>query len=1640
MAARYWVQGGSGNWSGSNNWSTSSGGGGGASVPTSADDVIFDVNSNTGTGIFTVTVPAGTSNCLSFTASGLDGTMTLAGSGTLNVFGSFSIPASNFTYTHSGALNFVSTSTGRTITTNGISVTAAITFNGTGGGWTLGSALTVSGTGSITLTAGTVNTGNFNISTPAFSITGTSTRALTLGTSTVTVTGAGATAWNATTVTGLTLSAASSTINMSSSSAKTFVGGGRTYGTLGQTGTGTLTISGSNTFNTLTNSVQPTTITFTAATTQTVTNFTVAGILGSLVTLSSSSTTNFILAKTGSGVIVSNYLSVSRSTASPSSTWYTLNSTDGGNNSGWTFAAPVARYWVGGSANWDASTTSRWSYNSGGTSGALVPTSSNSVYINASSGAGTITLTTAPSVLDLDFTGFTGTLTGSNAINIFGHLYFATGMTLSGFTGGLNFKAVGLNKKISFAGKTLAGTAGITFDGVGGGWTLQDTFNAGTNPITLTNGALYTNSQTVTAPSFTSTSGTTRILALSGSIIVLNGGVGTGWNIVSTGLTLSAGTSEIRMAGSAAQIFTGGSLTYHRLSHTTGFVLTISGNNIFDSIDNTTQPTTFTFTSGSSQTFNKFNVSGILGSLVTLNATSTSAYTLNKLGAGRVSRNYLNISYSTASPSATWYAGTTSTDGGNNTNWTFATPSFVGGVQTDPDGLEYEIAANTASTTKELVIDSTNLVLKLTRTNNLTADGVTLKCLYSRLKDLWLLDPNLTKLPFPMEPVTDEQFHLINSWNFDNAYNTDTKISVAGCLGTIDTYIIETSNNFNTSYVFPGAYVGGGGVASGAKVLQIISATQILLDKKNTSTFSSTTLNFWYDVDYTYNLIRDGGWAKKAGDNTTSEEEWLGVISLGSLGEEGLKKSLTLTSATTTGNAFVVADVTGVTAGSYITSTKLPYGAKVDYINTATNTIYSTINVTGTVVAGATISILPKDQPYYQIGTATTLPTNAILPGQVNQPIKIYGDATHGAFDNRSPDVANFFVREQAWIFAETSAADIGVSALTYQAYRFSLTNSSDALKITHEDTEISSDGITADSSPYSNMNITWYITDQVRNIGGTNYNFRVIIDADTTQPSSNPYAFGDATAEEIYEFVQWSLRRDATGISGGSEVTIDIDAGPTSTRVGKTTRQLVEFISDSLYTIYDSADGGVYIDHFRETDINRLVFSDNTNRQFPYVSFGTITFNQRFRNDLAAATYTLYYKQINENRLASNFLGNISSDTLTITTALDGVVAVGDSIVSTQGNTVPAGTYIESFLTGTGYAGTYKLNNAVTSNVATLSAPGGMITYRGTSLAYGTSKAIIVKAFSSDPSLDNTNEIKGNVSSGAASVTFDYDYDSNDQAVWLPYNWYYPGDEYRIGTSWRRVKTTAGSPAGSGYFSGTSWNSILDGLASYSEIISGPTVKLIAIGKTNAEYFNNEGEDFTIAKSNTNTFAIVAQEEKNYATYSAIVVGGISNSSNAKLAGTTLTVTAVSSGSLTTGLTLTGTGLAASTSINGLGTNSALGNAIAGSTSLTLYGPFTGVFAPGQIVTGTGIDSGTYLVAVTAIKDFNGNVISTGGGTGNYAPSIPISGNVVFTLSQATISDVNGVITSTSAGGPGRYSVSVSQLINPESTILAGV
>jgi hypothetical protein len=71
--------------------------------------------------------------------------------------------------------------------------------------------------------------------------------------------------------------------------------------------------------------------------------------------------------------------------------------------------------------------------------------------------------------------------------------------------------------------------------------------------------------------------------------------------------------------------------------------------------------------------------------------------------------------------------------------------------------------------TTEVFIDTTAKTIRLSLDGNLSTDGVTMKALYSFLKEEWKNDPftkNLAAFPFPMTPITDESFELIDGWNF----------------------------------------------------------------------------------------------------------------------------------------------------------------------------------------------------------------------------------------------------------------------------------------------------------------------------------------------------------------------------------------------------------------------------------------------------------------------------------------------------------------------------------------------------------------------------------------------------------------------------------------------------------------------------------------------------------------------------------------------------------------------------------------------------------------------------------------------------------------------------------------------------------
>jgi hypothetical protein len=311
----------------------------------------------------------------------------------------------------------------------------------------------------------------------------------------------------------------------------------------------------------------------------------------------------------------------------------------------------ASRYWRGGSDVWDSTAGSKWSATVGGATGASVPTSTDDVFLDATSGAVTVTVNSSQPCLSLNCTGFTGTLTGSGQVNFYGSLTLVPGMTFSSL--GLRPVATSGSWTITTAGKTLGPIAfGLTASTAT--WTLGDSLTS-SNTIQIVHGTLNTNNLSVTGATFFSSYSNTRALNAGSSLLTFTSPA-TVWNCTNTtGLTLS-GTGTISLTSASAKTFAGGGIqTYPTLNQGGAGALTVTGSNQFANITNTyasTGATSVLFTAGTTNIFTAFNLTGQATRVCTLGSATAAQATLQK--------------------STTWYMGANSTNGGNNTNIVFS--------------------------------------------------------------------------------------------------------------------------------------------------------------------------------------------------------------------------------------------------------------------------------------------------------------------------------------------------------------------------------------------------------------------------------------------------------------------------------------------------------------------------------------------------------------------------------------------------------------------------------------------------------------------------------------------------------------------------------------------------------------------------------------------------------------------------------------------------------------------------------------------------------------------------------------------------------------------------------------------------------
>ena len=309
---------------------------------TEANSISF--NFTAGTYSLTLT---GNVRSLNFTGSSLT-----VNNSARSIYGDFTASSTTTFTAGSSIQTFASTNaTARNITSNGVTFPFPITFNGVGGTWKLLDSVAMGSAGGrrITQTNGTLDLNGRTLTCTELTAdsyrTAAGTKNLTFNGGILNVLG-----FTNGVPTGFTTTAGTGTGEIRC--AGTFTGGGSTYNcTLAATASIQFSGSTNNTFTSITNLVSPTSFTFVASTTTTVTNWNVSGTPGNLVTIGSATAASHTLEKPkGTGNAVSNYLSISRSNATSTTgsgtaaIWYAgANSTNGGNNTGWLFTSPISR-------------------------------------------------------------------------------------------------------------------------------------------------------------------------------------------------------------------------------------------------------------------------------------------------------------------------------------------------------------------------------------------------------------------------------------------------------------------------------------------------------------------------------------------------------------------------------------------------------------------------------------------------------------------------------------------------------------------------------------------------------------------------------------------------------------------------------------------------------------------------------------------------------------------------------------------------------------------------------------------------------------------------------------------------------------------------------------------------------------------------------------------------------------------------------------------------------------------------------------------------------------------------------------------------------------------------------------------------
>lgn len=539
---------------------------------------------------------------------------------------------------------------------------------------------------------------------------------------------------------------------------------------------------------------------------------------------------------------------------------------------------------------------------------------------------------------------------------------------------------------------------------------------------------------------------------------------------------------------------------------------------------------------------------------------------------------------------------------------------------TDPDAISFVASAGisdgdfTSNTTNSMLIDYTakTIILKV-QSGEMGDDGITLKAVYSKLKDAWIANSTLIKFPFPMVPITDEQFQMVDGWNFDGQ-PTGTTNKTSGTQSAKTVEFIRTGGwqVRNTSDAITEEWAGI--ISLG----DLPAGTQVYYDQLNDETTDNTVdFKLTRKVNQAVQIYRDDN-----GDGTADYNrrgyfkmfvrEWQRTFSASAFSDIGVTTGtfqayrfpLTNTADLKVPHAEALVSGTGISCTASSDGDLHTYTVSAGHGVTAGEKI-STTGFSGTTefnITNETVTAV----------TSTTIVVDAASPAS-NAASDTGGTLKLPVFDNMSITYA----RDAA--DARVLLADIKGTWTTGQDY-----NQGDVVQGTETNPQwyIATDNGTGNSagtgddltnatSSDTGSGITWAAYNFDREISassGNYYAFNVAVDGDT---GTAVYNAGAANTQEIYEFTQYKLRQNT-----------DIDGASPGTVIGKTADQLLTFSGDTLVT-----SPGVYVDSFESTDINSIDFYDysNTVRRYDFVAFLTINFGQNLIDD-SAAIYRVFF------------------------------------------------------------------------------------------------------------------------------------------------------------------------------------------------------------------------------------------------------------------------------------------------------------------------------------------------------------------------------------------------------------------------------